>query len=93
MKLNQFYRYILIISIVLLASLNAKVLDPIGNEKKIKLTMGEREWIYYKLDKDGLIYNDIGEQYDINDSIQVEIHSRTIIGPNSKNTLDETSRQ
>ena len=86
MKQNQFYRYILIISIVLLAGLNAKVLAPIGNEEKIKLTMGEREWIYYKLDKDGLIYNDIGGQYNINDSIQVEIHSRTIIGSNSKNT-------
>ena len=86
MKLNQFYRYILIISIVLLAGLNAKGLAPIGNEEKIKLTMGEREWIYYKLNKDGLIYNDIGGQYDINDSIQVEIHSRTIIGSNSKNT-------
>jgi len=88
MKQNQFYRYILIISTVLLASLNAKVLTPVGNKEKIKLTMGEKEWVYYKLDKDGLTYNDIGRQYDVNDSIQVEIHSRTIIESNSKNTKE-----
>ena len=83
MRLIQFYRYILILSFIFLASLNAKIHAPIGNEKEVKLTMGEKEWIYYKLDKNGLIYNDIGREYDVNDSIQVEINSRSIMGVKS----------
>ena len=86
MKLNQFYSHINIIILLLyLVTLNAKVYTPIEDEKNIKLTIGGKEWTYYELD-DGLIYDDIGKQYDIGDSIQVSIYSRTIMAsPGKKN--------
>ena len=86
MKLNQFYSHInLIILILYLATLNAKVYTPIEDEKNIKLTIGGKEITYYELDN-GLKYDDIGKQYDIGDSIQVSIYSRTIMAaPGKKN--------
>ena len=84
MKLNQFYKYInIIILFVYLATLNAKVHSPIEDEENIKLTIGGKEWTYYELD-DGLIYDDIGRQYEIGDSIQVGIYSRTIMASTGK---------
>ena len=86
MRLNQFYSHIKIIILLLyLVTLNAKVYIPIEDEENIKLTIGGKEWTYYELD-DGLIYDDIGKQYDIGDSIQVSIYSRTIMAsPGKKN--------
>ena len=86
MRLNQFYSHINIIILLLyLVTLNAKVHIPTENEKNIELTIGGKEWTYYELD-DGLIYDDIGKQYDIGDSIQVSIYSRTIMAsPGKKN--------
>ena len=78
MKLNQFHNIIKIIILLLyLATLNAKVHAPIGSEENIKLTIHGKELTYYELDN-GLIYDDIGKQYDIGDSIQISIYSRTI---------------
>ena len=78
MKLNQFHNSIKIIILLLyLATLNAKVHAPIGSEEDIKLTIHGKELTYYELDN-GLIYDDIGKQYDIGDSIQIGIYSRTI---------------
>ena len=86
MKRNHFYSHIKIIILLLyLATLNAKVHTPIENEENIELTIHGKEWTYYELD-DGLIYDDIGKQYDIGDSIQVSIYSRTIMAsPGKKN--------
>ena len=86
MKLNQFHNIIKIIILLLyLATLNAKVHAPIGSEENIKLTIHGKELTYYELDN-GLIYDDIGKQYDIGDSIQVSIYSRTIMAsPDKKN--------
>ena len=86
MKLNQFHNIIKIIILLLyLATLNAKVHAPIGSEDNIKLTIHGKELTYYELDN-GLIYDDIGKQYDIGDSIQVSIYSRTIMAsPDKKN--------
>jgi len=86
MRLNQFYRYInIIILIIYLANLNARMHTPIEDEGNIKLTIGKKEWTYYELD-DGLIFGDIGKEYDIGDSIQVSIYSRTIMAsPDKKN--------
>ena len=84
MKLNQFYSHIKIIILLLyLVTLNAKVYIPIEDEENIKLTIGGKEWTYYELD-DGLIYDNIGIQYDIGDSIQVGIYSRTIMASAEK---------
>ena len=80
MKQNQFYSHINIIILLLyLVTLNAKVHTPTENEENIELEIHGKEWTYYELD-DGLIYDDIGKQYDIGDSIQVGIYSRTIMG-------------
>ena len=86
MRLNQFYSHINIIILLLyLVTLNAKVHTPTENEENIELTIHGKEWTYYELD-DGLIYDDIGKQYDIGDSIQVSIYSRTIMAsPGKKN--------
>ena len=86
MKLNQFYNHInIIILLIYLSVLNANVHTPIEDEENIKLTIHGKEWTYYELD-DGLIYDDIGKQYDIGDSIQVSIYSRTIMAsPGKKN--------
>ena len=68
-----------------MANLNARVHTPIEDEENIKLTIGGKEWTYYELD-DGLIYDDIGKQYDIGDSIKLSIYSRTIMAyPEKKN--------
>ena len=86
MKQNQFYSHINVIILFLyLAILNAKVHAPIGSEENIKLTIHGKELTYYELDNE-LIYDDIGKQYDIGDSIQVSIYSRTIMAsPGKKN--------
>ena len=86
MRLNQFYSHIKIIILLLyLVTLNAKVHTPTENEENIELAIHGKEWTYYELD-DGLIYDDIGKQYDIGDSIQVSIYSRTIMAsPGKKN--------
>ena len=86
MKQNQFYSHIKIIILLLyLVTLNAKVHTPTENEENIVLAIHGKEWTYYELD-DGLIYDDIGKQYDIGDSIQVSIYSRTIMAsPGKKN--------
>jgi len=83
MKRNQLYRKIIIL-LVYLATLNARVHTPIEDEENIKLTIGKKEWTYYELD-DGLIYDDIGRQYDIGDSIQVCIYSRIMASSEKKN--------
>ena len=86
MKQNQFYSHIKIIILLLyLVTLNAKVHTPTENEENIELAIHGKEWTYYELD-DGLIYDDIGKQYDIGDSIKVSIYSRTIMAsPGKKN--------
>ena len=86
MRLNQFYSHIKIFILLLyLVTLNAKVHTPTEDEENIELTIHGTEWTYYELD-DGLIYDDIGKQYDIGDSIQVSIYSRTIMAsPGKKN--------
>ena len=85
MKRNQFYKYITIFLLIYLVILNAKVHTPTENEENIELTIHGQEWTYYELD-DGLIYDDIGKQYDIGDSIQLSIYSRTIMAsPEKKN--------
>ena len=86
MKQNQFYSHIKIIILLLyLVTLNAKVHTPTENEENIVLAIHGKEWTYYELD-DGLIYDDIGKQYDIGDSIKVSIYSRTIMAsPGKKN--------
>ena len=84
MKQNQFYRYINIITLlVYLTTLNARVHTPIEDEKNIILMISGKEITYYELD-DGLIYDNIGKQYDIGDSIQVGIYSRTIMASAKK---------
>jgi len=84
MKRNQFYRYInIIILLVYLTTLNAKVHTPIEDEENIILMISGKEITYYELD-DGLIYDNIGIQYDIGDSIQVGIYSRTIMASAEK---------
>jgi len=84
MKRNQLYSHINIIILLLyLATLNARVHTPIEDEENIELTIHGTEWTYYELD-DGLIYDDIGKQYDIGDSIQVSIYSRTIMASSGK---------
>ena len=84
MKRNQFYRYInIIILLVYLTTLNARVHTPIEDEKNIILMISGKEITYYELD-DGLIYDNIGIQYDIGDSIQVGIYSRTIMASAEK---------
>ena len=84
MRLNQFYRNInIIILLVYLSALNARVYTPIENEENIMLTIHGKELTYYELD-DGLIYDNIGQQYDIGDSIQVSIYSRTIMAYSGK---------
>ena len=86
MKRNQFYSHIKIIILLLyLVTLNAKVHTPTENEENIELAIHGKEWTYYELD-DGLIYDDIGKQYDIGDSIKLSIYSRTIMAyPEKKN--------
>ena len=92
MKRNQFYKYInIIVLLVYLTTLNAKMHTPIEDEENIELTIHGKEWTYYELD-DGLIYDDIGKQYDIGDSIQVSIYSRTIMessGKKKRNMVSE----
>ena len=84
MKQNQFYRYInIIILLVYLTTLNARVHIPIEDEENIILMISGKEITYYELD-DGLIYDNIGKQYDIGDSIQVGIYSRTIMASEKK---------
>ena len=84
MKRNQFYRYInIIILLVYLTTLNARVHTPIEDEKNIILMISGKEINYYELN-DGLIYDNIGKQYDIGDSIQVSIYSRTIMASADK---------
>jgi len=84
MKLNQFYSHINIIILLLdLVALNAKVHTPTENEENIELAIHGKEWTYYELDE-GLIYDNIGQQYDIGDSIQVSIYSRTIMASSEK---------
>jgi len=86
MKQNQFYSHInLIILILYLTVLSASVHTPIEDKENIDLTIHGKEWTYYELN-DGLIYNDIGKQYDMGDSIQVSIYSRTVMAsPDKKN--------
>ena len=84
MKPNQFYKYInIIILLFYLVVLNAKVHSPIEDEENIKLTISGKELIYYELD-DGLLYDNIGKQYEIGDSIKVGIYSRTIMASTGK---------
>ena len=84
MKRNQFYRYInIIILLVYLTALNARVHTPIEDEKNIILIISGKEITYYELD-DGMIYDNIGMQYNIGDSIQVGIYSRTIMASAEK---------
>jgi hypothetical protein len=84
MKRNQFYKYInIIVLLVYLTTLNAKVHTPIEDEENIILMISGKEITYYELD-DGLIYDDIGKQYDIGDSIKVGIYSRTIMASSDK---------
>ena len=84
MKQNQFYSHINIIILLLyLATLNARVHTPIEDEKNIILMISGKEITYYELD-DGLIYDNIGKQYDLGDSIQVGIYSRTIMASADK---------
>ena len=79
MKLNQHCKYSLILILfIFLGHLDATVYIPDDIEENIKLTIHEKERVYYELDSDGLIYNNIGKEYKIGDSIQVVIHSRTI---------------
>ena len=79
MKLNQHCKYSLILILfIFLGHLDATVYIPDDIEENIKLTIHEKERVYYELDDDGLIYNNIGKEYKIGDSIQVVIHSRTI---------------
>jgi len=86
MRLNQFYKYIIII--VYLGGLNAKVHIPKGIKENIELTIHGKEWIYYELDDEGLIYDNIGKQYNIGDSIKVGIYSRTIMSATGKGKKD-----
>ena len=80
MNQNQFYKLRLIGLVLLLFSINlihAKIHAPKGEESKIKLKINSKERTYYKLDKNGLSYKNIGKQVEIGDSIKIGIYSRT----------------
>ena len=80
MNQNQFCKLKLIGLVLLLSSINliyAKIHTPRGEESKIKLKINSKERTYYKLDKNGLNYKNIGKQVEIGDSIKIGIYSRT----------------
>ena len=53
-------------------------------EKKITLKIKGKERIYYELDDNGLLYNNIGKQFNAEDSLQIGIYTRTIKAPSGK---------
>ena len=53
-------------------------------EEKITLKIKDKERIYYELDDNGLVYKNIGKQFNINDSLQIGIYTRTIKAPTGK---------
>ena len=77
-KLNLF-----IILACFITTLLAVVHRPSGDEKKINLTIKNKERIYYELN-DGLLYENIGKQFNDGDSIKIGVHSRTIKAPTGK---------
>tara|TARA_B100000945_G_C20413716_1_gene614017 strand:+ start:690 stop:1625 length:936 start_codon:yes stop_codon:yes gene_type:complete len=79
---NQLFNYFFVI--ILISNLFSVVHKPVGKEEKIKLKVKNKERIYYELDKDGLLYRNIGKQFNLGDSIQVSFHSRTIKAPTGK---------
>ena len=81
MNQNQFYNKLKLSGLILLFSsislIYAKVHVPKGDESRIKLKINNKERTYFKLDKNGLNYKNIGNQVDIGDSIKIGIYSRT----------------
>ena len=64
-------------------TLLAVVHRPSGDEIKINLEIKNKERIYYELNE-GLLYENIGKQYNVGDSIKIGLHSRTIKAPTGK---------
>ena len=85
MNRNQLYKkFLLIIYIGFITNLFAIVHRPRGNEENIKLSVHGKERIYYELDDNGLLYTNIGKQFNLSDSIEVGIYTRTIKAPTGK---------
>ena len=64
--------------------IHAVIHKPKGDEDNIKLNIRDKERIYYELDDNGLLYTNIGKQFNTGDSIQVGIYTRTIKAPTGK---------
>ena len=80
MNQNQFYKVIIVSLVYFLIGINlihAKIHSPRGEESKIKLKINNKERTYYKLDKSGLNYKNVGKHVEVGDSIRIGIHSRT----------------
>ena len=85
MNRNQLFRKVSFFFLLsLITNLVAIVHRPIGNEENIKLKIKEKERIYYELDDNGLLYKNIGKQFNPVDSIQIGIYTRTIKAPTGK---------
>ena len=87
MNLSRFYRELLITGIIALnfGVVQAVIHKPRGEENKIKLSIAGKERTYYELkDDDGLIYKGVGKQFELEDSIRIGFHSRTIKAPTGK---------
>ena len=85
MNQNQSYKEILlIVLLVFITNLAAIVHSPSGKQENIKLEINGKERIYYELVDDGLIYKNIGKQFNSGDSIEVGIYTRTIKAPTGK---------
>ena len=85
MNRNRLYKEILLLVFLgCVTNLAAIVHKPRGNEENIKLDIRGKERIYYELDDDGLLYKNIGKQFNAGDSIQVGIYTRTFKAPTGK---------
>ena len=87
MNRNQLYRKTinLLVLVVISTNLAAIVHKPKSkNEEKITLKIKGKERIYYELDDSGLLYKNIGKQFNNNDSLQIGIYTRTIKAPTGK---------
>ena len=82
--MNQIQLYKLFFILVLLNSVFALVHKPTDNEQRIKLDIKNNIRTYYEIDKDGLRYDNIGKGFNLGDSIQIAIYSRTIKAPTGK---------
>ena len=86
MSQSRYYNILIILGIMILyiGVIHAVVHKPRGDEVKIKLNIKGKERIYYELDDDGLLYKGVGKQFELEDSIRIGFHSRTIKAPTGK---------